>query len=381
MPKKSSQGKAGSKSNSGPLYRFVSTFWKKLWCGSAWRKSVVVLAVILSTFTGATYAVAQWYIHKHKNQPLVLGTTFISDYAASFGLDPHQTLDAILGDLHMKQVRLVGYWSTIEKTPGTYDFSDLDWQFAMANHYGAKVSLAIGLRQPRWPECHVPDWAASEPKSIWQPQLNKFIASVVNRYKDNPALGDYELENEFFLSVFGECKDFDRQRLVSEFKMVKQLDPDHHLIVSRSDNWIGIPVGQPTPDEFAISVYKRVWDATFTHRYFEYPLPSWFYASLAGYEEMLSGKDMIIHELQAEPWTPNGLLITQISVSEQFKSMSPQRMKTRISYGEATGMRTIDLWGAEWWYWLKVTKGDPSVWNVVRQAIADANTQHQKLAK
>ena len=88
---------------------------------------------------------------------------------------------------------------------------------------------------------------------------------------------------------------------------------------------------------------------------------------------------MIIHELQAEPWTPNGLEITQTSLNEQFKSMNAKRMKDRIAYGEATGMRTIDLWGAEWWYWLKVKKGDPSVWNVVKDAVAQADTQNQKL--
>jgi hypothetical protein len=88
---------------------------------------------------------------------------------------------------------------------------------------------------------------------------------------------------------------------------------------------------------------------------------------------------MIIHELQAEPWTPNGLAITQISTKEMYKSMNPQRLKDRISYGEATGMRTIDLWGAEWWYYMKVKKNDPGVWNVVKQAAADAAVQNQKL--
>lgn len=327
------------------------------------------------------YGVAQWYIHKHKNQPLVLGASFIPDYAQSFGLDPHDTLNAMLGDLKLKQVRLVSYWEDIEPTPGKYDFSGLDWQFAMANKYHTKVSLSIGLRQPRWPECHNPSWVTIDPKNpmSWRPQLNKFIEAVVQHYKTNPALQDYELENEYFLKVFGECTDFSRARLVDEYNLVKAMDPSHQVIVSRSDNWVGIPVGKPTPDEFAISVYKRVWDATITHRYFEYPLPAWFYASLAGSEELLSGKDMIIHELQAEPWTPNGLEIPQISVKEQFKSMDAKRMKSRIEYGEATGMRTIDLWGAEWWYWLKVKQNDPSVWNVVKQAVQQADAQNAQL--
>ncbi|HET9721428.1 MAG TPA: hypothetical protein VFP32_00140, partial [Candidatus Saccharimonadales bacterium] len=211
------------------------------------------------------------------------------------------------------------------------------------------------------------------------PQLLNYMQTVVNRYKHNPALQNYELENEYFMKVFGTCQNFDRNRLVTEFNKVKQWDPAHPIIISRSDNWIGIPVGQPTPDEFAISVYKRVWDSNFTHRYFEYPLPPWFYAALAGAGEIVSGKGMIIHELQAEPWTPDGLSLDQTSLTEQFKSMNAQRLEKRINYGEDTGMRTIDLWGAEWWYWLKVKHNDPSVWNVVKQAVQQADVQNQQL--
>ena len=355
--------------------------WEYIWRRGFWRRLGFILLAIVILFTSAAYGVAEWYINKHKNQPLILGASFIPDYAESFGLDPNQTLNAMLSDLKLKQVRLVSYWSDIEKTPGQYDFSQLDSEFALANKYGTKVSLSIGLRQPRWPECHPPSWlnVQSNNESVWEPQLFQFMKAVINHYKNNPALQDYELENEYFLTVFGTCTDFSRQRLVDEFNLVKAMDPSHPVIISRSDNWVGIPVGKPTPDEFAISVYKRVWDATFTHRYFEYPLPAWFYAALAGSEEILSGKDMIIHELQAEPWTPNGLDITQTSVAEQYKSMSPARLKARIAYGEATGMRTIDLWGAEWWYYMMVKQHDPSVWNVVKQAVQQADAQNQKL--
>jgi hypothetical protein len=59
--------------------------------------------------------------------------------------------------------------------------------------------------------------------------------------------------------------------------------------------------------------------------------------------------------------------------------MNPQRLKDRIAYGEATGMRTIDLWGAEWWYWMKVKQHKPAVWNVVKQAVQQADIQNQNL--
>lgn len=365
--------------NKAYLKNPLRMFWRYVWRRGFWHRLGFIVLSLIILLTASSYGIAQWYIHKHSKQPLVLGASFIPDYAAGFGLDPHDTLNAMLSDLKLKQVRLVSYWGDIEKTPGDYDFSGLDWQFALANKYGAKVSLSIGLRQPRWPECHEPVWAKVEPKSQWQPQLYKFMETVIDRYKNNPALQDYELENEFFMAVFGTCTDFDRNRLIEEFTLVKAMDPSHPVIVSRSDNWMGIPVGKPTPDEFAISVYKRVWDATITHRYFEYPLPAWFYSSLAGSEEILSGKDMIIHELQAEPWTPQGLEITQTSVKEQYKSMNPARLKSRISYGEATGMRTIDLWGAEWWYYMKVKQHNPDVWNVVKQAVQQADAQNKTL--
>jgi hypothetical protein len=42
-------------------------------------------------------------------------------------------------------------------------------------------------------------------------------------------------------------------------------------------------------------------------------------------------------------------------------------------------MRSLDLWGAEWWYWLKVKDGDPSVWNVVKDAVNQTTAENQKL--
>lgn len=216
----------------------------------------------------------------------------------------------------------------------------------------------------------MPVWALAQPKSDWQPALKTFIGQVVDRYKDNPALDTYQLENEYFLKVFGECKDFDRDRLVDEFNFVKQKDPLHQIIISRSNNAIGLPLGKPTPDLFGVSVYKRVWDKTLTHRYFEYPFPAWFYAALAGAGEIATGKDMIVHELQAEPWTANGDMKTA-TIAEQNKSLNAKRLKDRIQYGKATGMREIDLWGSEMWYWRKVKLGDSSLWDTAKQTIRD----------
>ncbi|MEO8785080.1 MAG: hypothetical protein ABI221_02045, partial [Candidatus Saccharimonadales bacterium] len=127
------------------------------------------------------------------------------------------------------------------------------------------------------------------------------------------------------------------------------------------------------PDIVAVSVYKRVWDKTLTHRYFEYPFPAWFYGFLAGADKIATGKDTIIHELQAEPWLPPGFNMNDPkSSAEAAKSMNPARLKDRIQYGEATGMKTIDLWGSEYWYYRKEKLHDPGLWNVAKTAIHDA---------
>lgn len=342
------------------------------------RVTLIILACLLLC-VGGMYSVAQWYIYKHRNEPVQLGATFIPDYARSFGLDPQQTMSAIIYELGVKNLRLVSYWSNGEPQPGHYDFSELDWEFKMAEAAGVKINLALGLRQPRWPECHMPDWATSEPQSQWQPQLENYITAVVNRYKNSSALSAYQLENEYFLKAFGMCTNYDRQRLVSEYNLVKSLDPKHTLVVSMSNNAIGTPVGAPTPDEFAISVYERVWDKTITKRYFEYPIPAWYYAFRAGWVELTRGRNSFIHELQAEAWLPDGYDIRTAPTSELYKSLSPQRLSDRFQYGEATGMKEIDLWGVEWWYAMKVNRHDPALWNIAKQQYAQANTHNANL--
>lgn len=350
--------------------RFLKRHFDWLIPANKWlRRGLYGLVAAVVLFVSSSYGIAYWYQQKHKHEPLSMGVTFIPNYAEYFGLNEQDTLRAILDDLGVKRLRLVSYWKDIEKEQGTYDFTQLDWQFRMAEKAGAQINLSLGLRQPRWPECHMPSWAEQQDKSIWYPKLKDFMTAVVNRYKDSPALISYQVENEFFMTIFGECKDFDRERLVDEYNLVKRLDPSRPIIVTRSNNWGGIPVYAPTPDVYGVAVYKRVFDYSATHRYFEYPYPPWFYALLGGMGEIVHGKPLIIHELQMEPWLPDGYEINQLSsVREQDKSMNAKRLADRFQYAQDTGLRTIDCWGAEWWYWRKVKAHDPSLWNTARDA-------------
>ncbi len=337
------------------------------------QKVAIWLILIVFFVISTMYGISRWYIWQNQDKPMVVGVTFIPSYARYYDLDPKQTMRALIDELNVKQFRLVSYWDESEPNPGQYDFSELDWQFKYAEDAGAKVSLAIGLRQPRWPECHMPTWAMSQTKEQWQVELKEYMKTVIERYKNSPALQSYQLENEYFMTVFGECPDHSRDRLIDEYHFVKQTDPEHPVIISRSNNAIGLPTGQPRPDEFGISIYKRVWDKNITKRYFEYPFPAWFYGFLAGAGKIATGKDMIIHELQAEPWAPTET--KSASLAEQDKSLNPDRLRQRFTYGEATGMREMYLWGVEWWYWRKVKFNDSGVWDVAKQEISRIQSQ------
>ena len=153
------------------VYCYVWGSFRSYWQRGWWQKTVVLFIVTLSVLIGGMYGIARWYIAGQQGKPQVIGTSFIPAYAESFGLDAEETLQALIDDLGIRHFRLVSYWNQLEPEQGKYNFDLLDWQFAKAEKAGAKITLSVGLRQPRWPECHMPAWANAMPESEWQPKL------------------------------------------------------------------------------------------------------------------------------------------------------------------------------------------------------------------
>ena len=341
----------------------LGLFWKR----GLWQKLFIVLIAALVGLMVVMYGISRWYTASVADQPREYGVTFIADYARSLGLDADETLDAIIFDLDIDRLRLVSYWNKIEATEGNYDFSELDAQFAKAETAGLDVSLTIGLRQPRWPECHVPDWVNLDKPELWEPKLEAFLAAVVSRYEHSPSLDSWQLENEYFLDAFGECPIPNRDRLQREYDLVKQLDAAHPIVMSRKNNYPAIALRGPLPDQVGVSVYRRVWDGNFTKRYFTYPLPAWYYGAVAGVQKIFTGRESVLHEMQMEPWPAAGQFVRDATLDEQDKSFKAEDFESRVKFAENTGLRTIDFWGAEWWYWRMIEKGDPSFWNEAKE--------------
>ena len=85
------------------------------------------------------------------------------------------------------------------------------------------------------------------------------------------------------------------------------------------------------------------------------------------YDEQYTAHAVIVGELQAEAWPPNGQSIPETSLVEQNKSLDASRLKDRFNYGKATGMKNIILWGGEYWYYREKILNDPSLWNVAKE--------------
>ncbi len=295
------------------------------------------------------------------------GVTFSRERSEDFGLDWKAAYTALLDDMGLRHFRLMSYWSSHEKVRGQFDFTDLDWQVSEATNRGATVDITLGLRQPRWPECWQPGWARQLNGNAWKQALYAYIEVVISRYKNNPAITHWQLENEAVNNWFGGCGAPDSQRLNEEYTLVKKLDPTRPIRMSLSDEH-GLPLAQPVPDEYGFSVYRVVWN-TFGpwHFYLIYPTPIWYHRLRAMAIDWVQHRPIYIHELQMEPWGPRDT--TQLSITEQDKSMSAAQIHKSILFTRKIGATDIDLWGSEWWYWRKVHFNDPSIWNAVRQEV------------
>lgn len=298
------------------------------------------------------------------------GTSFSAQYAKELGVDWKANFIALLDDLKIRNFRLMSYWDVSEPKPGEYNFSETDWQMDEAAKRGAKVSLAIGMRQPRWPECHKPKWAEALSRKDEDEAILRFTLVTVNRYKDHPALESYQLENEAVNNWFGDCTpdDTDQKRLDKEFIAVKKADPNHPVYMSLSDQH-GLPLNKPVPDKYGFSVYRIVWnDKSGPFKfYLTYPTPVWYHSLRAKWIKTFKQRDIFIHELQVEPWGPTATV--NMSVEQQNQSMSPAQIKTNIQFARKIGEPEIYTWGSEWWYWRKTNFKDPTIWETVRSEI------------
>lgn len=297
-------------------------------------------------------------------EKIIWGADFSQKHSYYLGLDWKENYLALLDDLGVKHLKIAAHWDFIEPEPNEYYFDDLDWQINMAEERGAKILLVMGMKTPRWPECHLPYWAHDLPKEKQQESILKMLEAIVLRYKDSQTIEMWQIENEPFFP-FGECPWTDAEFLDKEIALVKSLDPSKRpVIISDSGEgsfWFSVA---KRADLVGTTMYKIIWIHQL-EAYFTYPFPPVFYSRKAKIIETLFGKEVICVELQAEPWAPK--LLYDSPLEEQGKTMNLEQFRKNIDFAKRSGLHTFYLWGSEWWYWMKEKHDRPEIWEEAKK--------------
>jgi len=293
------------------------------------------------------------------------GVTFSVMQAEDLGVDWRTAYKAVLDDLKVRELRIPAYWPRVEPKRDAYDWRELDFEMSQAQIRDARVILAVGRRLPRWPECHIPDWAQTLSWEEQKEELRGYITAVVQRYKEFPAVAYWQVENEPYLKAFAyeNCGELDEAFLEEEIALVRSLD-SRPVLVTDSGNlgtWTG---PYKNGDAFGTSLYMYFWNPELGT--FKTKLPALVYRAKERLMELLYGsKPTFLIELSLEPWLvePTGTA----SLETQLARMDIAKFDEIVAYARQTSFEKQYLWGAEWWYYLKEKQGHPEFWEKAKQ--------------
>lgn len=293
---------------------------------------------------------------KHKSGEF--GATFSKKYCEELDLNWQEAYLSILDDLKVRYLRLPAYWDEIEKEQGIYNFDDFDYMVNQASSRDANLIINLGRRQPRWPECHSPSWLNKESDEVARASLLKLIETTVLRYKDNPQVINWQVENEAFLGTFGVCPPLDKDLLQAEVDLVRSLD-SRPIIITGSGEMSLWHNERKMGDVLGVTMYRVVYNSW--AGYIRYFFPTSFY-TLKTYLAGANPAEVINMELQMEPWVPKGKMI-HLTEAQIDKSMSVDQFRANAQYAINAGFKQTYVWGIEWWYWQKLY-GNLDYWNI-----------------
>lgn len=329
------------------------------------RRFILIPAIILFMGTcGLLWTL--FHDRPYTKEDTQFGMTFSTKYSKELGIDWQQAYVESMDDLHIKRFRIPVYWDEIESEQGKIDLSQVQWIMDEAQKRDVKIILAIGNRVPRWPECHPPAWTKNYSTYDMQESELKMMGTVVNQFKDHPALDMWQVQNEPFLQLFGECPPPDEQFVSRSIAFVKNADPNHRVMTTDSGELSAWARAAGVADVVGVSVYRVTWNPLIG--FFHYPVTPSFYSGKAKFIKPFVD-DVFVSELQAEPWVSSTILTTPLE--EQFRSMNVKRLNNNVDFARRIGFSRVYLWGVEWWFWLKEYHNEPSMWEAGKKIFSE----------
>ncbi len=296
-----------------------------------------------------------------KREDIKWGVNFSQMHTENLGLEWKELYTEILDDLKAREIKIGTHWNMLEPEKENYNFDDLDWQIEEAEKRGAKILLVLGIKTPRWPECHIPQWVKED-------ELEKraldFIETAILRYRESSAIWAWQIENEPFFE-FGHCPKMSDDFLAKEITLVKTIDDKKRpVIISDTGEMSFWFKPAKLADVVGITMYKKVW-STEIKRYVSYFIPAAFYSKRADLIKRVFGKEVICVELQAEPWGQK--LLYDSPLDEQKKTMNLEQFRKNIEFAQKTKLSKFYLWGTEWWYWMKKVHNNSEIWDEAKK--------------
>ena len=332
--------------------------------------------------------------------PVQVGVSFSPRRAAYLGLDPHRAFTRLLA-MHFRVIRLSTYWDEVDQS----GYDQLDWMMNEAKRGQQPIVLTVGMKALGWPEFFIP--ASAVPTSgLHQGQdvasdsslraaALAFVNDTVLRYRDNPALVAWQIENEPFNRAGPQRLWIDAEFLRDEMTSVRQLDSHRrplivnafshfNLLFDRASarqgfdlrQWLGFDADSAERDGLAamnrgdvlgLDVYTAIGYQFLGQDHMSHADSDWP-DRLARVRDLAKrqGKQAWITEAQAEPWE------SASNTPAVPKSTSPHAIRSIFANLKDAGFTTVLFWGSEYWLWQE-DHGDARWTDTVKTILRDEN--------
>jgi len=168
--------------------------------------------------------------------PVQVGISFSPQRAAYLGLD-YRVAFKRLEAMHFRLIRLSTYWDQVDRE----GYDQLDWLMSEARKSHQPVALTVGMKALGWPEFFIPASAAPvgglhqgqdvATDSAFREAALSFVDATVDRYRDNPVLIAWQVENEPFNRAGPQRLWIDAEFLRDEIASVRALDGHHRPVI------------------------------------------------------------------------------------------------------------------------------------------------------
>src|SRR2546421_4351459 len=330
--------------------------------------------------------------------PVQVGISFSPSRAAYLGLD-YQSAFTRLEALHFRVIRLSAYWDQIDQD----GYTQLDWMMSEARRAGQPIALTVGMKALGWPEFFIPTSAmpavgltqgqdVASDSSLRDATLS-FVADTVLRYRDNPALVAWQIENEPFNRAGPQRLWIDAKFLRDEITRVRQLDGRHRPLIVNAFSHVNLVFDQASArqgfdlrqllgfdadsaesdslavlnrgDVLGLDVYTAIGYQFLGQDHLSRADADWP-DRLARVRDLAKrqGKQAWITEAQAEPWES-----TEDTYTDP-KSTSPAAIRSVFENLKDAGYGTVLFWGSEYWLW-RADNGDPHWIDAIKAILRD----------